>query len=137
MTHTGLSTDTSLDRMRRYRRLFWGCFTIGVLGFLAGDFLGYPIVGVGIYWAGVIGMLVIWKGTSFHVFDEREQTLDRRASHLTLTVVGLALIVGAPGQVVFSELGYQLPLIVEGALWGYALQFVVFALAYVVVRFRG
>lgn len=136
MTQTSQSNHDRLSSMRKYRRLFWGSFVVGVLGFLTGSFLGYPIVGVGVYWAAVIGMLVIWKGTSLQVFDERERALDRRASHITLTLVGLALIIGGPGRAVFSELGYQASPLVEGALWGYALQFVLFGIVYLALRYR-
>lgn len=136
MTRTSTSPNERLTTVRRYRRLFWGCFVVAVLGFLVGTSLGYSIVGVGVYWLGVLGMLIVWKGTSLQIFDEREQALDRRASHITLTLAALALIIGAPGQIVFSRLGYEASPIVEGALWGYTAQFVVFGVVYLAVRFR-
>jgi uncharacterized membrane protein len=136
MTRTNVPANERLATVRRYRRLFVGCLLVAVTGFLVGDALGYPVAGVGVYWAGVAGMLAVWKGTSLEVFDEREQALDRRASHVTLTLAGIALIVGAPGQVVLAELGYELPLVVEGALWGLTAQFVVFGAVYCWLRFR-
>lgn len=136
MTRTNATTHERLSKVRRYRRLFVGCLVVAVGGFLVGSNLGYPLVGVGVYWAGVLGMLAVWKGTSLQVFDERERALDRRASHVTLTIAGLALIAGAPGQVVLSELGYELSPLVEGALWGLTAQFAVFGVVYVWLRYR-
>lgn len=136
MSPTNSADHEWLSTVRRYRYLFWASLVIGVLGFLVGSSLGYPIVGVGVYWAGVLGMIVIWKGTSIQVFDEREQALDRRASHITLTIVGLALIIGGPGGVIVTELGHEIPPVLDGALWGYTAQFVLFGIVYLWIRYR-
>ena len=125
-----------LSSVRRYRRLFWGCFVVAILGFVAGISLGYPLVGLGVYWAGFAGMLAISKGTSLDVFDEREQRLERRASHITLSLVGVVLVLGGPGQIALAELGYELTTTMKGALYGYAAQFGLFGVVYLVVRYR-
>jgi uncharacterized membrane protein len=125
-----------LPSVRRYRRLFWGCLFLGVLGFLGGDLLGYELVGLGVYWAGAAGMFLVWKGTDLQVFDERERELDRRASHVTLTIIAVALIVGGPGQIAFAEVGFEFSRLMEGALWGYTAQFVVFGVVYLGIRLR-
>lgn len=130
------SARERLSTVRTYRRLFWACFGVAVLGFVAGSSLGYPLAALGVYWVGVLAMLVVWKGTSIQLFDEREKELDRRASHLTITIVGFVLIVGGPGQILFSRLGYELSPLLEGALFGYAAQFALFGVVYLWLRYR-
>lgn len=136
MTETPSATHDRLSNVRKYRRLFWGLLLVAVIGFFIGSFLGYTVVGVGVYWAGVLGMLLVWKGTSIQLFDERERSLDYRASYHTLSIVAIVLIVVGPGQVVLSEIGYEVPTVLEGALWGYAAQFGLFAVVYLGLRFR-
>lgn len=136
MTETPSATHDRLSTVRRYRRLFWGLLLVAVIGFLIGSFLDYTVLGVGVYWASVLGMLLIWKGTSIQLFDERERSLDQRASYVTLSIVAVVLIVVGPGQVVLSEIGYQAPPVLEGALWGYVAQFALFAVVYLALRFR-
>lgn len=136
MTETPSATHDRLSTVRRYRRLCWGLLLVAVIGFLVGSFLDYTVVGVGVYWAGVLGMLLVWKGTSVQLFDERERSLDHRASYLTLSIVAIVLIVVGPGQVVLSEVGYAASPVLEGALWGYVSQFVLFAAVYLWLRFR-
>lgn len=80
MTETPSATHDRLSNVRKYRRLFLGGLLVALIGFLIGSFLGYPVVGIGVYWTGVLGMLVVWKGTSIQLFDERERSLDQRAS---------------------------------------------------------
>lgn len=125
-----------LSSVRRYRRLYWGCLAVAILGFVGGITFSYQLVGLGVYWAGVAAMLFVWKGTPLQLFDEREQQLDRRASHVTLSIVGAVLIVGGPGQVLLTELGYELSAAVEGALFGYAAQFGLFGVVYLAIRLR-
>ena len=136
MTTSPSTVHDRLATVRKYRRLFGALLAIAVLGFIAGSSLGYPIAGVGVYWAGVLGMVLVWKGTSLELFDERERTIERRASNLTLTAFAFVLIVGGPGQLLYGELGYQAGPLLQGALWGYAAQFAFFGLVYLGLRSR-
>lgn len=123
--------------MRRYRRLLFGSVVAGVLGFVFAENAGYPLVGVGLYWAGVLGAVAVWQGTDLCLFDERERAIERRASAVTLLLVAVVLIVGGPTLSVLSETGlYAVPPELDGALLGYVVLFVVFGLVYTALRYR-
>lgn len=136
MTQTNATTHERLSTVRTYRRLYWACFAVGILGFLAGDFFGYPLAGLGVYWAGILGMVAVWKGTAVKVFDERERALERRASMTTLSLIGAVLIVGSPGRILVRELGYSLPPEFSTFMWAYVSVFAVFGVVYLAIRYR-
>lgn len=121
--------------MKRYRRLMYGFVGLAVLGFVAGMRLDYPLVAVGVYWAGALASVAVWQGTSVSLFDERERSMQRWAADVTLHVFAFVLIVGSPGQIVIEELGYAVPAWFEGAMYGYAALFGVLAVVYGVRRY--
>ena len=126
-----------LELVRRYRRLMYGAVLAGVLGFLAADELGHPLVGLGVYWAGIIAFVGIWKGTSVQLFDERDASLERRASHATLQVAAVALVLGMTTLVVVNETTTgEIPERVWGAYLGISALFVVFGVVYLALRYR-
>jgi len=110
---------------------------VGIAGSAAASRLVGPVVGVGIYWAGVLGFVTVWQRTGVPLQDERERAIERWASTKTLLVAAVGLVTLGPGLTVLDETGvYEVPPIVEGALLGYALLFVVFGLLYLARRYQ-
>lgn len=138
MTRTHTSGRSPLAKKRRYRRLMYGFLLGGVgLGLLLREVLGYPLVSEAVYWVGVVGFLAVWQGTSLSLFDERDRTLERRASQLTLALLAPILALAASAARVLpkvtdhsvpSELGY--------ALYGVVAVYAVFGVVYLSLRYR-
>lgn len=138
MTRTATSTPEPLARKRRYRRLMVGSALGGVAGGLVfRGVLGYPLLGEAVYWLGIVGFLAVWRGTSVTLFDERDAALERRASHLTLTLFAGVLVVGAAAARVLSYTGaYAVPSEAWAVLWGYVAVFATFGVTYAWLRYR-
>lgn len=137
MTETSTSGTDRLARTRRYRRLFVGAILVGVLAALAIRTLGYPLLGETVYWAGIVAALAIWLGTSVPLFDERDVSLERRASHVTISLFAAVLIVGASAARVLPRVtDLTVPAEVAGALYGYVALFATFGAAYLWLRYR-
>lgn len=135
---TGPFKTDRLSKRRLYRRLMYGFVLGGVaLGLVLRELLGYPLVGEGIYWVGILGFLAVWRGTSLTLFDERDRALERRASQLTLTLFAGVLIVGASlARVVPLLSTYTVPAAAWPALSAYAALFGVFGAVYLWLRYR-
>jgi len=114
---------------------------VGVVGFLAATVAAVVttgsasdsllFAGVGVYYLGVVGYLVVWRRTGVRLFDEREQRIERRAGQLVALLVTTVVIFGLPADVVLDVTGVvEVPLAVRGAIWGYALLAVAFLVAY-------
>ena len=126
-----------LARRRRARRLMFAVLAVGIVGSALASRLVGPIVGVGVYWVGVLGFVAIWQGTGVPLQDERERAIERWASAATLLVAAVGLVTLGPGLTVLDETGvYQVPRLVEGALLGYALLFGIFGLLYLARRYH-
>lgn len=125
-----------LARRRRYRRLMYASIVLGSLGLIVASRFDHPVLGVGVYWAGVLGFLAIWRGSSVPVFDERDVALERQASLRTLQAVGAVGIVAIPAGVTLADLGYlTLPPAAYGAFYAYAALFVGFGVVYGWLRY--
>lgn len=126
-----------LAKRRRYRRAMFAVLTVGVLGFVVASRLEYHLVAVGVYWAGALGFVAIWKGTGITLQDERERAIERWASAVTLLVAAVALVTAWPALYALEEAAvYTPPASVEGILWGWVLLFGVFAVVYLGRRIR-
>lgn len=137
MTPTETPTTNRLSERRRYRRLMIGSVVGAVIAALALRNLGYPVLSEGVYWAGILAFLGVWRLTPVSLFDERDRALERRASQLTLTVAAVALVLGASAaRLLATATTYAVPTVVWGALYGYVGLFAVFAAAYLWVRYR-
>lgn len=135
------------EERRRYRDLMNRSIGLGVTG-LAAATLGAVFVaegvadllligGVGLYYLGVAGYLVVWRRTGVRLFDEREAEIERRAGHLISHLVTLVATVGVPADVVLAVTGVvDVPPAVRGAIWGYAVLAVAYALSYGFVEKR-
>jgi len=89
MTPTDTSTHPRSVKRRRYRRLLYASILAGVLGFILADNLGYQLIGLAVYWTGILAFAGLWKGTDVTLFDERDVALERRTSLLTLQVAAV------------------------------------------------
>jgi uncharacterized membrane protein len=114
-----------------------GSVVAGTVGYVAASSAGLPVVGVGLYWAGVAGMLAVWQGTSVPLFDERDRALERRAIAIAATVFTLGMILLWPTLVVLSELEvYTPPPVFDGVLLAVGVQAGLFAVVYGWLRYR-
>ncbi|NEU55825.1 DUF2178 domain-containing protein [Halorussus sp. MSC15.2] len=105
------------------------------LALLLREVLNYPIVSEAVYWVGILGFLAVWLGSSQTLFDERDRALERRASQLTLTILAPILVVSASVTRLLPKVSdYAVPAEIVHALYGLVAVYVVFGVAYVVVR---
>jgi len=129
--------ESRLERMRFYRYLLYGCAVLGAAGFIVAETLGFPLVGVGVYWSGLLGMVAVKFGTSVGLFDERDRALERRASNVTLYLAGGLLIVAAPAVFALEETGrYEAPPVLSGALFGFSALFLLYGAVFLVLKYR-
>lgn len=137
MTETATSGTDRLAKIRLYRRVFYGCIIAGSVGLIVAFRSDFILFGVGIYWTGVLAAMAILRGTSVDLYDERDVALERRAGLITLYVIGAVAVLGIPSSVGLAELGYfELPPELVGAMYGYLVLCVVFALVYAWLRYR-
>ena len=143
MTDTIASGRRELENRQRYRRLMNYSLAGGIGGLFAATLLWVYVpedlvvfAGVAVYWLGFLGSIVIWKGTSTTLFDEREQQLELKASGITLGVFGYVVVFGVPAMVALSVTDtYTVPSTIWDVLVGYLGLFVVFAVAYTYVKY--
>lgn len=132
-----MSGSARQARIRRYRWLMIGSVLAGTVGFASAESAGFPVVGVAIYWAGFVGFLAVWQGTSAPLFDERDRALERRAIAIVTTAFMLGMILLWPTLVVLSELDiYTPPPAFDGALLAVGVQAELFAVVYGWLRYR-
>lgn len=135
----GLASDHSdtLATRRKHRRLVFALVLAAAVGWIAGNRLGYPLVGVATYWLGVLAALAVWKGTDVSIQDERDCDLERRASQSALLTIGAVGILTAPALAVLEETtSYTVPAIVDHLLIGYAALYATFGVWYAWYRFQ-
>ncbi|MFC6993564.1 DUF2178 domain-containing protein [Haladaptatus sp. GCM10025707] len=126
-----------LAKQRLYRRLMVGFVIAGtVLGVALRELLNYPLVGEVVYWGGIVAFLAVWRGSSVTLFDERDKALERRASHLTITLFAVVLVLGASAARIatYTDL-YTFPAGFWTVLWGYVAVFVTYAVVYGWLRY--
>ena len=137
MTRTVTSEPDRLSKIRLYRRLMVGSILGGVAGALVLRTLDYPVLGEAVYWVGIIAFFAVWQGTSLTLFDERDVELERRASHVTLLVVGAVGVVTASlTRLVPRFTDYTVPAELAGALYGFVFLFGTFGVVYLWLRYR-
>lgn len=137
MTLFNTAAMDQLETRRFYRRLLGVCVVVGVVAYVVGVELGYVILGTAVYWACYLGVLWLLKGTSIELYDEREQLIELEAGGWTLELFAFVLVLGAPGLAAFESAGYyDAPPELWGAMFGYAVLYLVFGAIYTVHRYR-
>ncbi len=137
MTETKTSAKQRIDRRKRHKRLMYGSLAVGLVGIVAGSFLGQYLAGVLIYWGGFFGMLAIWQFSPVTLYDERDVALERKASDYTLGVLAIAGVLGIPGLVALETAGVlTLPAAFDGAALLFVGIFATFAVIYTGLRLR-
>lgn len=137
MVQNSTNKAGQLETKRYYRRLMVVCLVVGSIAYVVAVELGYVLIGTAVYWAGFVGMLVIWKGTDLELYDEREHQLELEAGGTTLTLFAIVLVFGAPGLAALDVSGYyEVPSVLWGVLLGYASVSVVFGVIYIIRRSR-
>jgi uncharacterized membrane protein len=126
-----------LASVRRYRRVLYASIGVGVGGFLVAVEFDYPLVGLVVYWAGILAFLAVWKGTAVTLFDERDRALERRTSLLTLQIAGVVGVLTMTTLVVADQLpSVTVPEQVVGGFYTISALFVVYGVVYAFVRYR-
>jgi hypothetical protein len=134
--HESDSRDPLAARQRS-RRIIWGLVAVGCLAFVGGLALGYPLVGVGLYWACGVGFMTYAAVTDSDPYDERDLEIQAKAAGSTLTVAAVALIAGAPGVAALEAANvYAAPDVFWGAMFALAGVFGVFTVASVYHSYR-
>ena len=137
-TETSGTGPNRLSKRRFYRRLMRGSLgaSVGVCLLLRWG-LNYPLVGEAVYLIGVAGFLAAWWQSPVALFDERDRSLELRASGITLGVFAVVLAGGASVSRIATYTGtYDIPSAVWTVLTGYAAVFGVFAVVYLALRYR-
>lgn len=114
----------------------YAALAVGIVGYIAGLRAELPLVALGVYWAGFLGFVAVWKGSSVTIYDERHEELEAVAAKRTLSVVAAVLILVAPATPALEAAGYELPTLAEGALFGYGAVFGVYGVVCAVMRLR-
>jgi hypothetical protein len=128
----GLATEDHdpLAARRRSRRVIAAFVVVGCVAFIAGLELGYPLVGVGVYWACGIGFMGYSALTDAEPVDERDEDVMANAAGVTMTVAAVVLIAGAPGMSALEAADVSTaPAWFWGAMFAIAGMFGVFAIA--------
>lgn len=137
MSHSETSRHPQIAKRRRYRRLMYGSVLVGVIAFVAADELGYELVGLAVYWIGILAFVGLWKGTSIQLFDERDVDLERRTSLLTLKI---AAVLGVLWMSTMVVLNAATTITIPERVWGGFLTlsglFVLYGGVYLFLRYR-
>ena len=126
-----------LAKQRRYRRFMYAAVLGGVLSFIGAVELGYQLVGLAVYWIGILTFVGIWKGTSVQLFDERDVSLERRASLLTFKIAGVVGVLWMSALVVVNTTtNVEVPDRVSGGFLTLSGLFVLYGVVYLVLRYQ-
>ena len=134
--HTPSATIRPSER-KRYKRIAYGLLGVGILALWIAIALDRFVLGVALYWAGGLGMGVVQRFSPVELYDERDATIDRRASQITLNVFAYVFILGLPGGLVLAETGVvALPGWFHGATWTLFAIYVVYGAAVAYKKYR-
>ena len=124
---------TATERARRrYNRIVYGFFAVGIVAMLLGLQFGYELIGSIVYLLGIVGGVgsstLLKRRTSAPITDERDQQLTMQTSHLamriitavTLAVFPVLFVLDAAGTFEFTPLleGVLYTVSAIGLLWG-------------------
>ncbi|GAB6878556.1 DUF2178 domain-containing protein [Halorubrum gandharaense] len=131
MTETSTPATNRLSTRKRYKRLSTASLLVGMAGLFVGVFLDQVVAGVLVYWAGFVGMIVVWRVSPVELYDERDTAIERRTSEITLNAFGVLFVAAAPGGVALEAAGVvELPPEFGGAMWTLFAIYVTFGVVY-------
>ncbi|MEZ3164595.1 DUF2178 domain-containing protein [Halorubrum sp. RMP-47] len=134
--HTTPATVRPSTR-KRYKRIAYGLLGAGIAALWLGIALDRFVLGVACYWAGGVGMGVVQRFSPVELYDERDTTIERRASQSTLKLFGYVFVLGLPGGLVLAETGaITLPGEFYGATWTLFAIYVVYGAAVGYEKYR-
>ncbi|WP_435194850.1 DUF2178 domain-containing protein [Natronomonas sp. EA1] len=136
-----MTTTNPVQSGRRYRRLFFGIITIGVVAFLAAMLVGQFLAGLVVYTVAVVAGFALFFYVRFSdslaMGDERENELERRASHLTFELFGYGGLFTFITLFFLDATGrYTLDGPAETLLYAFAVVSLGWGLVYAVLRVR-
>jgi len=130
MSEHGTPATTRPSTRKRYKRIAYALLGAGIAALFVASALDRFVLGVALYWAGGVGMGLVQRFSPVTLYDERDNTIERRASQTTLNLFAYVFVLGTPGGLVLAETGYlDLPGEFYGATWTLFAVFVVFGVA--------
>ncbi|TKX55345.1 DUF2178 domain-containing protein [Halorubrum sp. SP3] len=115
--HTTSATTRPSSR-KRYERIAYGPLGAGVLALWIGIALDRFVLGVALYWAGGLGLGLVQRFSPVELYDERDTTIERKASQNTMNGFAYVSVLGTPGGLALQGSGVvTLPGEFYGATW--------------------
>ncbi|WP_434522462.1 DUF2178 domain-containing protein [Halorubrum sp. AS12] len=137
MSEHTTSATTRPSTRKRYKRVAYALLGAGILALWIGIALDRFVLGVACYWAGGIGMGLVQRFSPVELYDERDITIERKASQNTMNVFAYVFILGTPGGLALEESGVvTLPGEFYGATWTLFAVFVVFGASVLYHKYR-
>ena len=135
------TSQSPVQRGRRYRRSIIGLAAVGVVALLAGMAVGRSLTGLVIYALAVLGMFGVLAyghvSDSVALGDEREQRLERRASHLTFQMFGYAGLCTFVALFLLDASGrYEIAGAAETLLYAFSAVSLTWGAVYILLRYR-
>jgi len=136
-----MTTATSIQTGKRYRRAIVALFAVGIVSFLVGEYVGQSFAGLVVYavtvLTGTAMCLYVQFGSSVPLQDERERGIERRASNVTIYLLAY---LGLPAFItlfLLEEVGrYSMGPTVETLLSGFAVLYLTWGAVYLLLRYR-
>ena len=111
--------ETVAGSPRRYKRVVYSIFAVGIAGLFAGMLFDMPLAGTTTYllgaWIGGALAAVLPRVSSATLTDERDTAVHRHASGLTISIVGTVGIGVLPALYALEAAGR---LTITPTMWG-------------------
>jgi uncharacterized membrane protein len=138
---TASQSRSPVQRGRRYRRSIIGLAAVGVAALLVGMAVGESLAGLVVYALAVVGMFGILAyaqvSDSVALGDERENRLERRASHLTFQLFGYAGLCVFVAMFLLDAVGrYEFGGAAEPLLYAFSVVSLTWGGIYLLLRYR-
>jgi hypothetical protein len=116
-------------------------FGIGVASFFIGTWLDRAFAGLVVYavacLGGIAALLYLEFASSVELTDEREQRLHERASGGLVSIVAYVGLPAVIGLYLLDAIGsYTIPPVVWGGIYALSVFYLLWGVAYLVVRYR-
>ena len=137
MSEHKTSATTRPSTRKRYKRIAYGLLGAGILALWIGIALDRFVLGVALYWTGGLGMGLVQRFSPVDLYDERDTTIERKASQNTLNAFAYLFVLGTPGGLALRESGLvTLPGEFYGATWTLFAVFVAFGASVIYHKYR-